>query len=853
MCRLLQSMTSWTVGRRPPTADMKSSPRKNHNAHVRQSFAVTMFTLLILTLLLVACGGGSSRTPASSPLCPPSSGFPRTTCDPVPFPNYQPADYDVRKSMHETPEYTVRYGTRLGALTRTDTHLDTIKAAAAYARGATGAGETIVIADTGIRDTHSEFANGGFPGNEKVAKETQQGYAPTDGEKSHGTRVAAVAAANRDGVGMHGVAFDARIAFLETPLETSDGVYRPTVLSRRNDAFFAEFLGKIVEFAQRSNAFIINQSFAVSGAVSSYREEDVRFYLRDTAAVLAQSGTPDADKPIIVWAAGNAGSQYYPDSNGNLDRSRPAPIDSPELWAGLGVHFPELQKNTIAVVAVRQGGTIADFSNRCGLAKSFCLAAPTDLVAASWHNDNDYALIGGTSAAAPVVSGSLAVLRQYFRGQLGNTELVTRLLATADRTGIYADKDIYGHGLVNLDAATSPVGVLMTSVSTDPNRRAFAGSGIDVFGGAFGTAIQHRLANVKFAAFDELDAPFLVTMAGQVRYPTRDAGLLPRTLRVRQAETMVGVGASVHFEVVPGPGRQADELLLSFAPGLTLKREAQDGAGWWLSWGRHDGLSLGLYRVGSADSFLNRSAFAAPWLSLVRDGPGFGVAAPLPFGGRLAFAVMRGTAWDEGYERTNGDSGTGVIMDYQPGGSLLSLQAGFVRETDGFLGARSSGAFGAASAATTFSGFNHRWPLNTHWHALSSGYFGWTRPSFQGSGLLRGASRVYSSAFSLGLERRSWWRAGDWLGVRVSQPLRVESGTVDLRLAAGRTRYGEVLYQRHRVNLEPTGRSLRAEAAWRGPFAAGDLFLSLGLERHANQDARQDLQFLGAIRFERFF
>ena len=56
-----------------------------------------------------------------------------------------------------------------------------------------------------------------------------------------------------------------------------------------------------------------------------------------------------------------------------------------------------------------------------------------------------------------MVSGSLALLKQLFPS-VGNHELVNRLLTTANKTGIYSDSSIYGQGLLDLDAATRPVG-----------------------------------------------------------------------------------------------------------------------------------------------------------------------------------------------------------------------------------------------------------------------------------------------------------------------------------------------------------------------------------------------------------
>ena len=762
------------------------------------------------------------------------------------------ADYAARKRMFEmSAEYEVTYTVGTSE-NRVDSHLGRINAAAAYARGATGEGETIAIFDTGILASHPEFSGAG--------KVIQPGISNAGADKRHGTAVSAAAAARRDaGLNMHGVAYDATIAFREIPLDTPDGTYRPINLTTFSED--AAFFAQLIDYATTHNAAIMNASFNENGAISTYDRAEVISEFADSAAVLAQASTDDADKKIIVWAAGNGGTQR------TIDREV-AIHDSPEIYAGFGIYFPELQKNIIAVVALDQDGSIARYSNRCGIAKNFCIAAPgTGIISAlalrlpnnQYSDDYGYRPFSGTSLAAPIVSGSLAVLRQFFRGQLGNTELVTRLLATANREGIYADSDIYGHGLVDLDAATSPVGPMMTGLSSDPNSRPLAGTQFVLSGGAFGTSWQQGLAGVEMAGFDALDAPFFMPASNWVMQSTRLNDAYPE-------RRQVSVSAYQAASAYSGGGQ--DSAILSF--GFDGGREIADARlsfadGWWLSYGDQAGRALGLYaqdalsfdaegRHGKAvlHHFSDSLAFAAPYLSLVRDGPGIGWSGK----GRFGFALMQGRPQFDGYHKPGGKRGLGAVLDLQlsPG---LWLQAGAVREMEGFLGARLEGALGEVQGATHFFGINGAWALGAAsgtdninasppWRLLASAYLGRTRTQVHRGGLVlgivQGVDTILSSAFSIGAVRASLWRRDDWLGLRLSQPLRTEEASLRMRLPAGRTRYGELLTQEHLVNLAPAGRHLQAEAVYHLPLAGGTLEASLGAERQPQHARTRGIQ-----------
>ena len=803
-----------------------------------------------LTIALVGCGGGGGSSGMTRMTAPATTAMIDTTPRALLTPDA--TDFATEKARFESAsEYDVRYrrGTEFAAFLPTpgdadaplsDNHLSRINAAAAYARGATGAGETIAIMDSGLLQAHQEF--------DRAGKTTSSLFpdAPIRPPRpSHGTAVSAVAVGNRDGTGIHGVAFDANLRFITHPgLSAGSPHYQPLDISEaalidKEIRDIAEILAHPINLAP-----IINYSFGYNGAISLYDHTEL-MRLKPIAAALAQTGKDHADKNIVVWAAGNAGGR-------RLEGGTAAIFDSPEISPGLGVAFPELRSHVLAVVALDQDGTIAGYSNHCGIAKSFCLAAPgSRIVTAGVVTESSYVAFSGTSFAAPIVSGALAVLRQFFRNddgtyQLGNTELVTRLLETANKTGIYADSDIYGQGLVDLDAATRPVGVVMTGLASDPASSPLAESRISVSGNAFG-ALQQSLAGVTVTGFDALGAPFAQANTALINTPSHSSGIARHK--------------TFDAPLATSPYRNHDEWRLSLTlynddPTADLKLASKN---WWVSFGHHGGQSLGLYHQPSsrfiAQGFNDPIAFTAPYLSLVRSGPGLGWINKMGASGNLGLSLMHGTAkFDQQYS-LDSEKGTGILLDYQFADSGISLQTGAVYEPEGFLGAQLQGGFGDANAATWFVGVNSSWAFGEkrNWQLLGSAYLGNTRPQIEKTGLLQDADAMLSSSFSLGVAGTSIWQQNDWFGVRIWQPLRVEQGEAKLRMPVGRTKYGQVLHQDHEISLAPTGRNLKMETSYRLPVNYGELQTSVGVEKNPQHDIRHTIKPFLQLTFERRF
>ena len=88
----------------------------------------------------------------------------------------------------------------------------------------------------------------------------------------------------------------------------------------------------------------------------------------------------------------------------------------------------------------------------------YYILAPCVRIAAPDKN-GEYRINSGTSMAAPMVSGGVALLRQMWPHMKGEN-VVKLLMNTADKSITDYDPNVHGQGLMDLDEATNPQGVI---------------------------------------------------------------------------------------------------------------------------------------------------------------------------------------------------------------------------------------------------------------------------------------------------------------------------------------------------------------------------------------------------------
>ena len=857
--------------------------------------AKCLVSVIGLALLIAGCGGGGGGVrpppPAATPEPPPAMPEPPpVTTEP------DTSESELRQEYADHPEF------------RNQPALEQVNAHYAYARGATGEGVTIGIIDSGIDAGHSKFDGKVLPESYNVAgynpdysscpmREPDSSCPFEGGPPSHGTKVGGVMAANRqtdttNGTGsevaVHGIAFDARLISVGIPFREPPGYYDPIDLSRPGSLTSTD-----LEFAEISNRLnpsvtAINLSFGLFGNIEDYTETEIRGALPRTLEAIAQAATPASERTIYVWAAGNARGAVHFD--GTIEAAT-----SVEVVAGLPVRIPELRGHSVAVVATNQNGEIARFSSRCGIAKDFCLAAPgVDLIGpipniyCPTGSGDCYASTSGTSFAAPVVTGGVALLAQYYRDQLGNDEIVRRMLETANKEGIYADSDVYGQGFLDLDSATRPVGDTRMLTGQSLSGPSAPGSLSTVsLGPAFGDALSHGLASSEIASFDELDAPFFRPLNDYIQ-PNASAGArLEERLWVLGNDPRGGawntqdlelrmrlepVSDRRHYGLIPsrisaeanaeitglhsynrrGTGYDTIESRLA---SLSLTRRVGDNE---IFFGlrSHPGWRFGLHATGSITpgTFTDDAAFTNPFLTFARNGAAAGIAMPIGKGA-LSIAAFHGAAQYGERRDIDSSQSTGALAEYRFAHNMLSgvaIQAGWLMEPDRLAGSRPSGAFGELNADTVFTGVSAYRRLGDHWTVLGNVHAGVSRTGMLKYGMLHDPSALWTSTFAIGVIGEGIGHTQDRLAFRLSQPLRVESGNARFHWASGRTRNRQVRIEKTTLDLEPSGRQLDLELAYSRPWKGGQAHLATLVTRHAVHTRGQH-DFALLLRYNRDF
>src|SRR5690606_8027017 len=289
---------------------------------------------VVSTCLLAACGGGGGGTrPSPPPLAPP----------PVPPPVTPPDGPPV--VLEPDPAY--------------GDHLAWTGAASARAAGLTGAGVRIGIVDSGVNRNHPAMRDGRVVANLSYIDPASNDLR-VDDVVGHGTAVAQIAAGMPFGRWPGGIAPGAQIVsarIINDKPPEDDGT------GQGNEVNGALGLAPIHGDLIRHGVRVMNNSWGglywTNAAATAPIAAEYRPFIVDHGG-------------LVVFSTGNSGF---------ADPSDTAALPS---QSGTGGSLPaaDLERGWLAVAALDAGdpSRLAAYSNGCGVAMNYCLAAPGTVV-----------------------------------------------------------------------------------------------------------------------------------------------------------------------------------------------------------------------------------------------------------------------------------------------------------------------------------------------------------------------------------------------------------------------------------------------------------------------------------------
>lgn len=368
-------------------------------------------------------------------------------------------------SSWESDEYKANWG------------LDNINSSTAYAMGYSGKSITLGIVDSGMLLSHPEFKGGRVKAINATGTYSKNGMRYPDGKDKgefkkgdkfdvsgefilgtndrHGTSVGGTMSANRNGEGMHGVAFGATLYSGNTG-GTDSMTYGPT----QDYGYFKSVYSALAEKGVR----VINNSWGSNRKVNSAFKGALGYYwnTKDGALNFAEETTKPTDH-MYLKNLDEAKKAYYhfvvDNEKSFLDAAYEIALDKKIVQvftagnrrdmaesftrAMLPYFRPDVEKLWINVT----GNDKDDYTNKryphqqnynfAGHSKWWTISAPAIKIYSSTLDNSTgepgYRAPNGTSSAAPHVTGALGVIMERY-SYMTNEQARDTMLTTARQT-----------------------------------------------------------------------------------------------------------------------------------------------------------------------------------------------------------------------------------------------------------------------------------------------------------------------------------------------------------------------------------------------------------------------------------
>ena len=484
-----------------------------------------------------------------------------------------------------------------------------------------------------------------------------------------------------------------------------------------------------------------------------------------------------------------------------------------------GAFAKNLGGRAIVVGAANENGNIADFSNRAGDSADVYIIAP---------GFNSFSNIQGTSFAAPRVA---AVAAQIYaqNPNLSAQQVAEIILTSADDRGDPGVDNIYGHGLLNVDAALAPRD---TGGGSSSGGGAIAAAAVIVGGAIAWGVLRNRDEDSLENTFitDIYDRGYIFDITKRINTKESapnlssllsDAELKTETFIIDQA------AESSSYATITSGFNDVDRMIEQLDPTsvlddynddltkLNFYRQSNDGTSYRFSLNDSVRTELGAFSLSqdhtdSTPGFEYTSTFTNPYLSFTDQGIASHANYKLDENFGFGFALSSNEEPDK-----YGLESDSIVMEgrYKKDKTAIGLQLGSIRELGSLFGGASGGVLSVDESNTISIGMSGSYQFDDRFSVIGNYTEGYTKVDDWEESYLQNFSSIRSNSYGLGLVGQGLFRSEDRVGLGYSRPLKVKRGGADLIVPQGREDFGEPLFfNEERINLNPNASEQAFEA-----------------------------------------
>ncbi|MDC0216570.1 S8 family serine peptidase [Pelagibacteraceae bacterium] len=747
--------------------------------------------------LLISCGGGGGGTATNYNSGPSSSGGTfldsgtSVTYNSTTASNHQAYDaYEnvkgTSQSSHQNP-------------------FDQINAYKAYGYGYSGDGKEIAILDSAFDTNHYTYTGKTLSTYGTLAADTTSSY--------HGNTVSGVAAGYLDtsysgSVAAHGVAYDADLHLSDYTQKGSATYYATHWANATNNAAGS---GTVAQ----NNSWGIDEQYSSS---TSYSTSSLATMWTNEGYTSNASSVQDYLNSLNAFQ--NTGVIVYALSNDDTFTEADVQAALPEIDSNLAEAWITAVNVDITGSSGNESYSIK--SAPCGSTAKYCLGADGwKINAAADYTSGSYFLTGGTqgtSFVAPQISGAIAILAEAFSS--GTPEQWTdRLLASADNSFYTATGNVefangithgynstYGHGIMDIYAALRPItsSRMQESILIGENTETASVHNLSKTSiksnSIFGDSISRSFENKKGYFYDALYGAFEYDFSKHLQHNQKtneiDLNNHFNEQNLQSVETVaIDQNIKTNFSFVTNTNNQ---LILDQGINYSISRNNKNLSA---SYNYPLDVSLGFISSNEIKKISHKKNSSISYID--SEGIHYSTSSKIFDNGE--------TSVNLGYlqtDKSNLIEKNALALSFTNKELDTALLIGQSNEKNGFLNNSFEGALSVEdNNPTNFIAFKKNKKINAG-ELMFVSSFGTTDVKNNNNSLIRNIDDIYTTSFAVNFSKPNMLFKNSILNFSISQPQRVESGSMTYDIPDLNDKDGTLNYTTYTSDLDPSGRQV---------------------------------------------